>query len=93
MAVKPYWLYRFAAWVVIVAGIVFIVMSIFFAGFKIAHLGHHKCHHHGSRHHHSMTQDGPQHHGQGAGSHQGSIGPSPSHVPESVAPSLAPAQP
>jgi len=47
VAVKPYWLYRFAAWVGIVAGIVFIVLSVFFAGFKVAHLGHHGCHHHG----------------------------------------------
>ena len=91
MAVKPYWLYRFAAWVVIVAGIVFIVLSVFFAGFKVAHLGHHRCHHHGW-HHHSMTQQGgPQHHGQGAGFHHGLGGPGPSHMPESVAPSLAPA--
>ena len=70
MAVKPYWLYRFAAWVGIVAGIVFIVLSVFFAGFKIAHLGHHGCHHHGW-HHHSMGQGGPHHHGQGAGFHEG----------------------
>ena len=41
VAAKPYWLYRFAAWVGIVAGIVFIVLSVFFAGFKVAHLGHH----------------------------------------------------
>jgi hypothetical protein len=91
--VKPYWLYRLAAWVVIVAGIVFIVLSVFFAGFKVAHLGHHHCHHHGWRHHHSMTQDGPQHHGQGAEFHRGFVGPGPSHTPESVAPSLAPAHP
>jgi hypothetical protein len=91
LAVKPYWLYRFAAWVVIVAGIVFIVLSIFFAGFKIAHLGHHKCHHHGW-HHHSMTQGGPQQPGQAPGPRHGAIGPAPTHVPESVAPSLAPAQ-
>jgi hypothetical protein len=66
--VKPYWLYRFAAWVVIVAGIVFIVTTIFFAGFKVAHLGHHHCHHHGW--HHAEGQ-GPHHHGQGAGFHHG----------------------
>ena len=92
MAVKPYWLYRFAAWVVIVAGIVFIVLSVFFAGFKVAHLGHHGCHHHGG-HHHSMGQGGPQHHGQGTGFHEGVRGPGPSHMPESVTPSLAPATP
>ncbi|UMB69989.1 hypothetical protein [Mycobacterium paraterrae] len=89
--VKPYWLYRFAAWVVIVAGIVFTVTTIFFAGFKVAHLGHHRCHHHGWGHHHSMNQDGPQHHGQGVGFQHGFGGPGPSHLPGSVAPSLAPA--
>jgi hypothetical protein len=40
-----------------------------------------------------MGQGGPQHHGQGAGLHQGPSGPGPSHVPESVTPSLAPATP
>jgi hypothetical protein len=97
VAVKPYWLFRFAAWVGIVAGILFIVLSIFFTGFKVAHLGHHGCHHHGW-HHHSMGQGGPQHHGQGAGFrhgqgefHHGFGGPGPSQMPESVAPSLAPA--
>ena len=92
LPVKPYWLYRFAAWVVIVAGIVFIVTTVFFAGFKIAHIGHHGCHHHGW--HHSMGQaDMHHHHGQGAGFHEGFGGPGPSHMPESVAPSLAPAHP
>jgi hypothetical protein len=75
-----------------VAGIVFIVLSIFFAGFRIAHLGHHGCHHHGW-HHHSMGQGGPHQHGQGAGFHEGFRGPGPSHMPESVTPSLAPANP
>jgi hypothetical protein len=97
VAVKPYWLYRFAAWVVIVAGIVFIVLSVFFTGFRVAHLGHHKCHHHGWHHQGPGGPGGPggpQHHGQGAGFHPGMIGPNgpgPSHMPESVAPSLAPA--
>src|ERR1700744_5491069 len=89
VAVKPYWLYRFAALVVIVAGIVFITLSVFFAGFKVAHLGHHHhCHHHGW--HHAMGQGGP-HHGQGAGfHHEGFVGPGPAHMPESVTPSLTP---
>jgi hypothetical protein len=94
VAVKPYWLYRFAAWVVIVAGIVFIVLSVFFTGFKVAHLGHHKCHHHGWHHQQPGGPTGPRHHDQGAAFHHGSIGPGgpgPSHMPESVAPSLAPA--
>ncbi len=103
MVEKPYWLYRFAAWVVIVAGIVFIVTTIFFAGFKIAHFGHHGCHHHGGWHgQHSMGQggpggpggpQGPRHHGEGAALHGGFGGPGPSHIPESVSPWLAPAQP
>lgn len=50
---KPYWLYRLAAWVAIVAGIVFIVSSIFFAGVYASggmrgqhcHRGHHGPHH------------------------------------------------
>jgi hypothetical protein len=92
--VKPYWLYRFAAWVVIVAGIVFIVTTVFFAGFKVAHFGHHGCHHHGMHHgQHSLDQGGPRHHDQGAAFHGGFGGPGPSHVPESVGPWLAPAQP
>ena len=94
--VKPYWLYRFAAWVVIVAGILFIVTTVFFAGFKIAGHHHHGCHHHWGQHamgHHGM------HHGQGAGLHGGPGGPGgsaslgPSQPPHSVAPSLAPAHP
>jgi hypothetical protein len=90
-AVKPYWLYRFAAWVVIVAGIVFIALSIFFTGFKVAHLGHHHCHHHGWHHQNPGGPDGPRHHDQGAGFQHGFVGPGPSHMPESVGPSLAPA--
>jgi hypothetical protein len=94
VAVKPYWLYRFAAWVVIDAGIVFIVLSVFFTGFKVAHMGHHKCHHHSWHHQGPGGPGGPggaQHHGQGAGLQHGFAGPGPSHMPESVAPSLAPA--
>lgn len=92
VAAKPYWLYRFAAWVGIVAGIVFIVLSIFFAGFKAAHLGHHKCHHPGGRHH-PMMQEGPKHHDEGTGFRHGFGGPGPSQMPPSVTPSLTPAQP
>ena len=100
--VKPYWLYRFAAWVVIVAGILFIAMSVFFAGFKIAgHRGHHGCHHHWAQHH--AMGPGGKHHGHGAGFHNGPVGPGgqgslgdyvgPATPPSSVAPSLAPAHP
>ncbi len=97
--VKPYWLYRFAAWVVIVAGIVFIVTTVFFAGFKIAGHGRHGCHHYWKQHH--AMGHGGMHHGQGpaAGAHDGPGGPGgsaslgPSQPPQSVAPSLAPAHP
>jgi hypothetical protein len=91
---KPYWLYRFAAWVVIVAGILFIVTTIFFAGFRIA--GHHGCRHHG--HHwkqHAMVQPGVNR-GPGSGFHGGPGapgGPGPSQPPQSIAPSVAPAHP
>jgi hypothetical protein len=99
--VKPYWLYRFAAWVVIVAGIVFIAMSVFFAGFKIAGHHHHHCHHHWAQHH-ALGPGGMHHgHGQGAAFRGGHGGPGgandyiggPSQPPPSVAPSLAPANP
>jgi hypothetical protein len=95
---KPYWLYRFAAWVVIVAGILFIVLSIFFAGFKLAghHHGCHHWHHHGA---HAMGPGGMHHQVPGSGFHGGPGGPGgaanlgPSQPPLSVAPSLAPAHP
>lgn len=96
VAEKPYWLYRFAAWVVIVAGIVFIVATVFFTGFKIAHIGHHGCHDHG-RHHPRDQGPGPQgmhHHGERpALHHDGFGGPGPSQLPESVSPSPAPPSP
>jgi hypothetical protein len=97
---KPYWLYRFAAWVVIVAGILFIAMSILFASFKIAgHHDHNGCDHHAGQHH--AMGSGGMHHGHGpeAGFHGGPGGPGgsaslgPSQPPPSVAPSLAPAHP
>jgi hypothetical protein len=40
-----------------------------------------------------MSQGAPHHHGQGAGFHEGFGGRGPSHMPESVTPSLAPANP
>ncbi|TDH47557.1 hypothetical protein E2F47_26330 [Mycobacterium eburneum] len=87
---KPYWLYRLAAWVAIVAGILFIVATIFFSGAALTH--HRGCHgHHGHHgHHHSMVQPGHhhrQHPGPGAGV------PGPGQAPTSTAPSLAPPTP
>ena len=49
--VKPNRLYQVAAWVVIVAGVVFILAVIFWSGFVVA--GHHGCR---SRHHPGMSE-------------------------------------
>lgn len=93
---KPYWLYRFAAWVVIVAGILFIVTTIFFAGFRIAGHGRYGYHHGRHCHHHAMVQPGA-HRGPGgvpgSGFRGGAGGAGPSQPPQSVAPPLAPAHP
>lgn len=45
--------FQLAAWVAIVAGIVFIVAVIFFTGFILGHRGGHHGHHH--KHHHAMV--------------------------------------
>ncbi|KAA8959071.1 hypothetical protein [Mycobacterium sp.] len=90
---QPFWLYRFAAWVAIVAGIVFITAVIFFAGVFFAHHGGyhgHRCHHH--RHHHSMVKPGGHHHGAGGDSGT-SAPPGPGQPPRSALPSNAPATP
>ncbi|WP_370492674.1 hypothetical protein [Mycobacterium sp. pW045] len=83
---KPYWLYRLAAWVAIVAGIVFIVSSIFFAGVwasKGGPRGHH-CHH---KHHGAMFHKG-FHEGFHGGFHHG-----PHRGPGSMAPPSGPEGP
>lgn len=88
---KPYWLYRLAAWVVIVAGILYIVTTIFFAGYRIAgHHGHHGYHHHGHHHPAMFHQRGPGGPQGGAG---GGAVPGPGQPPQSVAPSTTPAHP
>lgn len=57
---KPPRLYRVAAWVVIVAGIVFIASTLLFTAAMIFGAGH--CYHH--RHHHGMFRpDGPDGYG------------------------------
>ncbi len=84
-----------AAWVAIVAGIVFIVSVIFFTGMA---LGHHGGHHHHHKHHamfmHPRGPGGPGGPGagpagtQGGGPASASPGaPGPSQIPSSVAPS------
>lgn len=98
----PNRLYQFAAWVGIVAGIVFIVAVIFFAGFGLGmhthmhHVGHHK--------HHAMVHRGhaPKGHRGGPGfvipgrpggpGHAGH-GNGPGQPPQSIAPSSSPATP
>jgi sterol desaturase/sphingolipid hydroxylase (fatty acid hydroxylase superfamily) len=58
---KPYWLYRLAAWVMIVAGIVFIVGAIFFSGVYFSHGGWHghRGHHHPMCHESHHNGPGP----------------------------------
>lgn len=96
---KPYWVYRLAAWVAIVAGVVFTVSSIFFAGVWAGKGGPRGQHcHHGHHGHHAMF-----HKGFHKGIHQslhrdlgpmaplsGPEGPGPSEVPPSVTRSPAP---
>lgn len=91
---KPYWVYRLAAWVAIVAGIVFIVSSIFFAGVYASggmrgHHCHHKHHgpHHGAMFHQGFHQ-GP-HRGPGP-MRPGPERPGPGELPPSVTQSPAP---
>ncbi|WP_231639819.1 hypothetical protein [Mycobacterium sp. Marseille-P9652] len=94
-----------AAWVAIVAGVVFIISVIFFTGMA---LGHHGGGHHGHKHHAMMHHrmggpggpGGPGAGGPGAGGPAATPGngpasvapgaPGPSQVPSSVAPSRTP---
>lgn len=82
--------FKAAAWVAIVAGIVFIVSVIFFTGFRLGLMsghhggGHHRHHkHHPAMYHHTgFPQGGAPQVAPGAGG--------PGQVPPSVAPSLLP---
>src|SRR5262249_42872394 len=88
--------FQFAAWVAIVAGIVFIVSVIFFTGYSLGrHSGHggfHRGHKHPAMMWHRHPQGGPQG-GPGATPPGGapSVAPGgpggPSQIPSSVAPS------
>lgn len=88
---KPYWLYRLAAWVAIVAGIVFIVSSIFVAGMWASNggpRGQH-CHgHHGHHGHHAMFHKG-HHRGPGPMA-PGADRPGPGELPPKVVQPPAP---
>lgn len=86
---KPYWLYRFAAWVGIVAGIVFIAATVFFSGAKLTHHGGWHGHHH-HHHHHSMMHRGPHHHHGHGPMAPGSEAPGLSEVPPSANPAPPP---
>jgi hypothetical protein len=87
-----------AAWVAIVAGIVFIVSVIFFTGMALGHHGGHHHHHH--KHHAMMHRFGPGGPGGGPGANApgapaapGAVtpgAPGPSQIPSSVAPSRTP---
>jgi hypothetical protein len=89
-----------AAWVAIVAGVVFIVSIIFFAGMALGHHGHghHHHKHHAAFHHHPMGGPGgpggpfgpPPFQQQGAPLGGAPSAPGPSQIPSSVAPSAAP---
>ena len=84
--------FQFAAWVAIVAGIVFIVSVIFFSGYVLGKHAGHGGFHHGHHKHHAMMmhprapQGGP---GATPGGGPGSVRPSagPGQIPSSVSPS------
>ena len=91
-----------AAWVAIVAGIVFIVSVIFFTGMALAH--HHGGHHRGFHHaHHAMMMHphrfggpggfgpgGPREHRPGEPAPVAPTTPGPGQIPSSVAPTQTP---
>jgi hypothetical protein len=82
--VKPPRLYVAAAWVVIVAGIVFILSTVFFAGAMVVGLSHHwHCykHHHGMMYGPGGPGGGPWQYGGGPGMVVGPWGPPPGFGP------------
>jgi hypothetical protein len=90
--------FQFAAWVAIVAGIVFIVAVIFFTGFALGRHAHHGFHHAHHKHHammmHPHRYGGPDG-GPGATAPGGPASvtpgaPGPSQIPSSVSPSRTP---
>lgn len=89
--------FLFAAWVAIVAGIVFIVAVIFFTGYSLGrHAGHGGFHHHK---HHAMMMHPHRFGGPGGGPGATPPGgpasvtpgaPGPGQIPSSVSPSRTP---
>jgi hypothetical protein len=99
---RPNRVFQAAAWVAIVAGIVFIVAVVFFSGFILGrHAGPHHFRHHHKHHpaafHHGNRQMGPGPAAPGARTRgpgtPGGATPGPGQPPASVAPSLAPSTP
>jgi hypothetical protein len=98
----PNRLYQAAAWVAIVAGIVFIVAVVFFSGFVLGrHAGPHHFHHphkhHAAMFHRGHPQGGPGSVAPGAPTRgpgaPSSVTPGPGQPPQSIAPSTAPSTP
>ncbi|WP_156166506.1 hypothetical protein [Mycobacterium haemophilum] len=84
--------FQAAAWVAIVAGIVFIVAVIFFSGYSLGrHAGHHGGFHHGHHKQHAMVIHPRAPIGGPAATPGGGLTPlrpgAPGQVPSSVAPS------
>jgi hypothetical protein len=92
--------FQFAAWVAIVAGIVFIVSVIFFSGYSLGKHSGQGGYHHGHHKHHAMMfhRHGPGGPGGPSAIPQGGPAsatpgvPSPGQIPTSVAPSVAPSR-
>jgi hypothetical protein len=91
--------FQFAAWVAIVAGIVFIVSVIFFSGYILGKHSGHGGFHHGHKHHAMMWHRG--HGGPGGQGGQSAVpqggpasatpgAPGPGQIPSSVSPSRTP---
>src|ERR1700756_372784 len=96
---RTLWVFRFAAWVAAIAGIVFILAVVFFSGFILGHRGgHHGVHHH--KHHAMMMHPhrwggpgGPGGPGAIPGGGPASVAPTPpgpGQIPPSVSPSRTP---
>jgi hypothetical protein len=85
--------FQFAAWVAIVAGIVFIVAVIFFAGFGLGKHSGHGGFHHGHHKHHAMMFHHPGGPGGPGGPGAGGPAATPQGGPLSVRPSAGPGGP
>lgn len=83
--------FKAAAWVAIVAGIVFIVAVIFFTGFRLGlAAGHGGGHHRHHKHHPAMMHRSGFPNGGAPAVNPGTGPAGPSQLPTSVAPSVTP---